>query len=131
MISARNFRTDDIAPIDDIFNRQSRFGVPSLNNLIQNATLEDENGKVVGYGCIKLFAEGSLLLDPDESKKVKAESVREAVRLMILFAKDAGLETLYVIGSTENFSQILRNKYGFKAVPGELLMMDLTENGEI
>lgn len=125
MIELRDFKESDIEPIDDIFNRQSRFGVPSLKNVIENATIV-KDGQVIGYGTIKVFAEGVMLLDPDIDKKDKAVATRKAVTLMTLLAKDAGLEILYVIASSSSFSEILRKQYGFKAVPGELLMLDLT-----
>src|SRR5574343_735210 len=124
MVIAREFEISDIEPIDDIFNRQSQFGVPSLNNVVANKTFE-KDGRVLGYGVIKLFAEGVLLIDPDISEREKGEVVRSALKNMILEAKDSGLELLYVIANSEGFSQILRNKCGFKAVPGELLMLDL------
>lgn len=101
-------------------------GIPSLSYNLKNATLLKED-KVIGYGTIKLFAEGFLILDSDLGLKDKCQAVREALKTMILYARDAGLEQLFVISNTSGYSRILRNKYGFKTVPGELLMLDLTE----
>jgi|WetSurMetagenome_2_1015567.scaffolds.fasta_scaffold486489_2 hypothetical protein len=129
MISARAFEIKDIEPIDDIFQRQSQFGVPSLKHVVANRVFELDS-KVVGYGVVKHFSEGVLLIDPDISERDKAQVVRVALREMILEARDAGLETLYVISNLGSFSQILRKQCGFKAVPGELLMLDLTEEDE-
>lgn len=101
-------------------------GIPSLSYNLKNATLlKDE--VIVGYGTIKLFAEGFLILDSELGLKDKCQAVREALKTMILYARDAGLEQLFIISNDSGFSRILRNKYSFKTVPGELLMLDLSE----
>jgi hypothetical protein len=124
MIEIRNLTPEDIEPINDIYEKQSKYGIPSLNNMIGN-TVFTKDGKVIGYGTVKLFAEGFLILDSDLGMKDRAEAVKEALQTMVLFSRDAGLEQLYVIPSSESYSKILQNKYGFKAVPGELLMLNL------
>jgi hypothetical protein len=116
----------DIGPINDIYNKQSEFGIPSLNNMIINSTAE-KDGKVIGYGVVKLFAEAFMILDPYISKKDKAKAFVEFMQTAILFSKDSGLEQLFVIVNDPSFSTILCKKYLFKRVPGELLMLDLTE----
>lgn len=126
MIIARKFMPEDIKGIDDIFKKQHEFGVPSLSNLIINGTLIDDNtGRLVGYGAVKIFTEMVLILDKDLSKKEKAQAVREAMKSAIVMSKDAGVETLYAIANTDKFSKVLRKSYGAKGVPGELLMIDL------
>jgi len=127
MIVTKEFSARDIDEIDKIYSKQPLLGIPSLSYNIKNATLLKED-KVVGYGTIKLFAEGFLILDSDLGLRDKCEAVREALKTMILFARDAGLEQLFVISNDNGFSRILRNKYGFKTVPGELLMLDLSED---
>lgn len=124
MITIKDFGVADIKPLDVIHKKQDIFGIPSLNNLVKNATLIKEK-QVIGYGVIKLFAEGFLILDQDLNLRDRCDAVKEALQTMIVYAKDAGIEQLYVISNESGFTKILRNKYGFKAVPGELLMLDL------
>lgn len=126
MIQIKEFSARDIEPIDEIFRKDPVLGIPSLSYNLKNATLIKED-KVVGYGTIKLFAEGFLILDSDLGLKDRCQAVREALKTMILYARDAGLEQLFVISTLDGYSRILRNKYGFKTVPGELLMLDLSE----
>lgn len=126
MIVTKEFSARDIIEIDKIYQKAPLLGIPSLSYNLKNATLLKED-KVIGYGTIKLFAEGFLILDSDLGLKDKCQAVREALKTMILYARDAGLEQLFVISNESGYSRILRNKYGFKAVPGELLMLDLSE----
>jgi len=123
----RDFQFDrDVMRIDDIFQRQPELGVPSLDNVVANASIIDEDsGKLVGYGVIKLFAEGVLILDKSISKKDKAKSIRIAVTDSIEKARTAGLEYLYVVSSMESYTEVLRNHFGFKECNGALLVKDL------
>lgn len=126
MIVTKEFSERDIDEIDKIHSKSAILGIPSLSYNLKNATLLKED-RIIGYGTIKLFAEGFLILDSDLGLKDKCEAVREALKTMILYARDAGLEQIFVISNSTNYSRILRNKYGFKTVPGELLMLDLSE----
>lgn len=128
-IISRAFQLEDISGIDDIYNKQSEFGVPSLENVIVNSTLiDEETGKIVGYGAVKIFAEAILLLDPEMKKKEKVQAVREAMKTAIVFSKDAGIEYLYLIANNEGFSKTLRKSYLAERVPGETLVINLKES---
>lgn len=124
MVEIRNFELSDISPIDEIFKLDPRYGVPDLTNMLTNATIEN-SGRVIGYGAVKLFAETYLKLDPRLRKREKAEALKKILQMAILRSKDAGLEKLFAISENNSFSDILRNKYGFRAVPGELLVLEL------
>lgn len=126
MIQIKEFSSRDIDGIDSIYKKQAVFGIPSLSYNVKNATLIKEE-KIIGYGVIKLFAEGFLILDSDLSLRDRCQAVREALQTMIVYARDAGIEQLFVISNSDGYSSILRNKYGFKTVPGELLMLSLSE----
>jgi hypothetical protein len=127
MIASREFRIEDIGSIDEIYHKQSIFGIPGLDNVIINSTLVDDSGKIVGYGAVKLFAEAVVLLDPELRKRDKALAIREAMKTAITYCKDAGLEYLYMISNLDGFTQVLRKRYCAKGVPGSLLMIDLTD----
>ena len=127
-LTARNFKVEDIKAIDEIFNNQTEFGVPSLKNVLINSTVTDvESNKVIGYGVIKLFAEAYMILDHRESKKKRAEAFKQLMQIAIVHSKDAGLEELFILSNDLEFTTILCKKYAFKRVPGELLMLDLNE----
>lgn len=126
MIISREFLDEDIPGIDDIFKRQLDTGVPSLKNIIVNSTLvEHDTGKIVGYGAVKLFAEAILILDKDIKKKHKAQALREAMKTAIVYSRNSSLEYVYAICEDSKFSKVLQKSYGFKKVPGEVLILDL------
>lgn len=124
MIEVRNYRAGDGEALELI----PHDGIPGLRNLFTNVTAIDDDNRVRGYGSINLFAECFMLLDPTLSKREKASAFIKILQIGILRSRDAGLEQLYLISNSPEFSHVLRNKYGFKAVPGELLMLDLTED---
>lgn len=111
--------------MDEVYRSQNEFGVPSLRNVITNISIIDA-GRIVGYGVVKVFAEAILLLHSGIRKRVKAESYKLSIEFAIRECKKNNIEYLYVISNMESFSQILRNR-GFKAVPGELLMLTLED----
>lgn len=122
-IYQREFDFDDGNEIDEIYARNPRIGTPSLNNLISNAVfVKKKDDRIAGYGALKVFAEGILILDKDLRLREKAEIVKLSTPYMIERGKEANLEYLYVIVNDEGYSKILRERYGFLRVPGELLM---------
>lgn len=131
MIIARDFELKDIEPIDEIFKKQPELGVPSLNYMIVNATMEDtEKKKILAYGVVKLFAEATLIMDKSLSKKDRAQALMEAMKTAILYSRDAGLEMIYAISTNDEFTKCLEHRYKFKRVPGTLLCLNLDSNFE-
>jgi len=125
MVTLREFKLEDVQQIDDIFKKQPDLGVPSLKHMVANNTIESSNGNVIGYGVIKLFAEGVLILDRSKSKKDRARAVRLSVEKAIEEAKNNEIEQLYFLTSNTSFADILRNKFGFKTVKEEVLMLNI------
>lgn len=129
MIELRQLKNSDIESIDKIYRKQPEVGVPSLNNMIINRVI-DNNGEVIGYGALKLFAEAVLILNKDIPKRDKVQAVTEIMTTAILYSRDAGLEMIYAISNSESFTKCLENRFKFKRVPGTLLCLDLTSSFE-
>ena len=119
----------DVVPIDRIYKKQFEIGVPSLDNMISNKSIIDnETGELIGYGVIKLFAEGILILDRSIPKRKRAKAVDLAVNECIEQAKNAGLEKLYVLSNMPSYVGVLRKRYGFRECTGHsLLAIDLNK----
>lgn len=126
-IESRAFEFDDLSEIHDIWEKKEpKIIFPTLNNTIVNRTYKRKlDDKVVAYGSVKAFSEGILVLDKDALKREKAEVIKLCIPEMISRAKEAGLEYIYIISNDESYSKILRNKFNFLRVPGELLMISL------
>ena len=125
-IITRDLRESDIISIDEIYQRQPNIDVPSLKNMITNAVIEDEEtGKVLGYGAVKLFTEAILILDKELPKKDRAIALVEAMKNAIIFSRDAGIEHLFAVSSDPSFAKVLEHRYKFCRIPGVLLRLDL------
>jgi len=118
----------DIVPIDEIYRKDPEIGIPSLEMVIVNTTLVDETGKVVGYGVVKEFCEAILKLDPDLRKREKVEALQAAMKVAINNSRVRGVEYLYIISNSPEFTRVLQKQYSFRSCPGELLVLDLKES---
>lgn len=126
MIISREFKTSDIPALSEIHSRNNTIGLPGLDNVLTNNTIEDRrNGRIIGYGVIKLFAEAILLLDKDIPSRDKVQALRAIMENAIKNSKESGLEYLYTISESNGFTRVLCNQYGFKECPGTLLILDL------
>lgn len=130
MAKLRQFQLSDISAIDDIFKKQPELGVPSLKHMIENTTILDDDGNVIGYAVLKMFAEGVLILDRSKSKKQRAKAVRLAVERAIQEAQDKGIEQLYFLTSNPSFADILRRKFSFQTIKEEVLMLNIDSTTE-
>lgn len=123
----RTFNVNDIDAITTIFNRQPDLGIPSIKNVADAAIIEDENGKIIAYGVVKLYAEGVLILDKDVRKRTKSEVVINMIKRAIKAARNSKLEQLFVISNDANYSHCLMKRFGFKKTSGETLFLELED----
>lgn len=123
----REFKKSDVEGITKIYDKQPDIGVPSLRNMVVNTTIENDKGEIIAYGIVKIFAEMVLILDKEVPKQDKAQALMEAMKTAILFSKNAGIEMLYAISSSESFTKVLENRWKMKRVPGTLLCLDLVD----
>ena len=65
----RPVRNGDLKQIDEIYlkHHKDKIQLPDLENQITSAVVENQ-GRVVGFGIVKIFAEAIMLLDLDESR---------------------------------------------------------------
>lgn len=129
MASIRSFRREDVPAIDRIWreHHSDDFSVPDRSTALIDAVVEDDDGKVIAYGQVKLFAEAMLFLDLDASQRDKIQ----AVRLLMLEAyrgvESSKLSEIYAFIQDPDFSLLIQKHFGFRAVdnPGELLKKEL------
>jgi hypothetical protein len=127
-IKARGFKLSDINEISRIHKRQPELGVPSLQKVLVNCTFIDQDqGKVVGYGVLKVFAEAVLIIDKRITKASKAIALKEGMEIAIAGCKQRGIEQLYIITSFPGFAGILQKHYSAKKCAGDTLLIELGE----
>lgn len=124
MIILRDFYESDIPGISEIHERQPNLGVPSLDHVFINKTIE-QDGKILGYGVVKQFAEAVLILDHSLDKRTKAEAVKQSMRIAIHGAEMLNLEQLYITTPYEGFSKVIQKHYNFVECPNTFYLLNL------
>jgi hypothetical protein len=125
----RSFRTSDVEAIDRIWRKHhsNDFSVPDRRNAVVDAVVEDDNGEVIAYGQVRLFAEAMFILDLD----ARARDKIEALKLLMLEAfrgtDSAGLRNLYAFISDPEFADLIEKHFGFERADkvGELLLREI------
>lgn len=122
----REFRSGDEFEIDEIWKKHHSqdFSVPARKNLVVERVAEDEKGKIIAYGNVKLFAEAFILLDKDAPVRLKVRALQELLLEAFRGADMSGLEDVYCFCKDPEFATLLSKHFSFEIVdePGELLL---------
>jgi hypothetical protein len=125
MISLRSFRPEDVAPIDAIWREHysDESSLPDRKHMVIDAVVEDE-GKVIAYGQVRLFAEAMFFLDKNAPMRSKTGALQLLMSEAFRGADKAGLQ-LYAFIKDKKFADIIIKHYGFAPVEkGELLLRE-------
>jgi len=125
-VKLRSIIESDVVEINDIWERYHRddFSVPNRNNAVIDAVVEDENGKIVAYGQVKVFAEAMFILDKAAPKRAKIEALILLMTEAIRGANISGIEDIYCFIKDPQFASLISKHFAFEIVdePGELLL---------
>lgn len=123
----RELRLSDLVQIDQFWQRDHKGirGIPSRENIITDAVVE--NGRILGYGQVKVFGEALLFLNQNASQFEKAKTFKLLMDKAIDDSQKLNLETMHVGIDNDHFESILREKYKFDD-RGKVLYLGL-ENG--
>lgn len=101
--------------------------MPNLNNRIIDSVVENGEGRVIGYGQLKLFAEAMLFLDPTARKRDRALATQGLMLESFRGADKLGIEEVYAFIEDPKFAQFIVKRFGFKSIsnPGQLLLRKL------
>lgn len=121
----RPFKSGDELAVDKIWKAHHQdFSVPNRDRMIAEVVAEDDDGNVVAYGQVKLFAEAIMLIDKDASPRNKVNALKELLLEAFRGTDQAGLQELYCFCKDPEFATLLAKHFGFEIVdyPGELLL---------
>jgi hypothetical protein len=122
----RPFRESDIERIDEIWRKHhaNDFSVPNRKCSIIDAVIEDDDGNIVAYGQVKMFAEAVLILDKDARPRHKVEALKLLIVEGIRGTERVGLEDMYLFARDPSFASVVAKHFSFEIVdePGELLL---------
>lgn len=123
----RDFKRSDIEPIDQIWqaHHSTDFSVPDRRNMICEAVVEND-GRVIGYGQVKLFAEAMMILDLDASRREKVVALQLLLGHAFAGANQARLNQMYAFIKDPDFALLLEKHFGFERVidSGERLLWE-------
>jgi hypothetical protein len=122
----RELELRDLGPIDTFWQRDHKGvrGIPDRSGLLSEAVVE--NGKVLGYGHVKVFGEASMWLDQTASAFQRAKTFKLMMDKAIRDSKNLGLDLLHVGVEDPHFEMLLRGKYKF-ADRGTVLQLELKD----
>lgn len=117
----------DVTEISNIWEKHHcrSFSLPHRKNLITEAKAV-KNGKIIGYGQVRVIAEPILVLDLDARQRDKAR----ALELLMIEAhrgtRAAKLDRMFAFIRDANFADLIESRYGFeRADLGEFLIKEL------
>lgn len=119
-------RPSDLPLIDSFWKKHHRekFGVPSMANVIEGKVLE-QDGVVIGFGMVKLFAEGIIILDKDAHLTSRAKGIIVGIEHALDVVKQAGLEQFHIFTDDPHYIEVLQKHWGFRTAPESVLYREI------
>ena len=123
----RYTKKDDLESIDRIWkvHYNTSFGLPNLENVIIHGVVEDEtDGKISGFGLVKIFAEGILILDKSLTVRQKVATLRELMDAQRLGIDRANISQVHAFIQDPVFESVLKKHYGYKDTVGKCIVLE-------
>ena len=117
----------DYLRVSEIWERchSHHFSLPSVHSVVDDKVIL-KDGDVVGYGVIKPFAEGIMVIDTDQPRPTQAKAIILAIDHALGSVKARGLETLYVATDDPHYADVLQKHWGFQVVRETVLRKEVT-----
>lgn len=112
-----NFDTDSNT-ISKIWEEgyKDEFSLPDLTNAVTFAVVEDDDGIVIAFGIVKVFAEAIMILDQDESDRIKSDAMKLLLSKAENDCKSNGIKQLHTFCKDESFADLLIKHFDFKKI---------------
>jgi hypothetical protein len=122
----RPVRREDIARIDEIYRQghDDAFSLPSLENQITSAVVE-KDGKIIGFGVVKIYAEVITVLALDESKADRFEALQLLMSEAERACAETGIDQVHGYVQDHLFQRVLEKRFGFKVATGVALVKEI------
>ena len=123
----RETRTEDAIEIDRIWREcghAEHFGLPSLDRTVTSAIVVDD-GHIIGFGVVKLYAEATCVLDTFESKADRLAALELLLTEAFRACEEAKIEHLHVYVQDKGMERVLIKRYDFKVASGTALVKEL------
>ena len=122
------FESKHISEIDNIWkeHHSDDFSVPNRKTRLIDAVVEDENGKVIAYGQVKLIAEAMFIVNSGLSGSIKSMALLLLMNRAFEGVNKAKLDQMYAFIKDPDFALLITKHFGFDRViePGEMLIWE-------
>ena len=124
------FRYDgprDLKEIDRIWRQSysTEFGLPDVSNKVISGVVDSEEG-IRGFGIVKLFAEGIIILEQNQSTRDKREALYQLVEAQYFGCSKFGIQQVHAFVKDEKFAKILQKHFGYETVKEKCLVARIT-----
>lgn len=125
----RSFQSEDVERVDEIWREfhDHDFSVPNRNSTVVDAVVEDDSGRVIAYGQVRLFAELMMILDLGASRRDKVAAIKLLMQEAFRGAQVAKIEDVYAFIKDPAFAALIEKHFCFDRIdsPGEMLVRRL------
>ena len=124
----RELRESDIPALFEMHQRTEKFPFPDWKDPLYpiKETVENESGRIVGAGFLKILAEPVLIIDKACSSTERAHIIRELLMVGKMKTSKLGIPDWHVfIKDNEKFVQFLIEVYGFTRLDEDVLYLRL------
>lgn len=121
----RPVRREDLHVIDAIYRQghDDHFSLPSLEDTITSAVAED--GPIIGFGLVKVYAECVAVLDYAQSKGKRLEALHLLLQEAFRACEERGIEQLHAYVQEPGMKRILIKRFGFDYATGVALVKEI------
>jgi len=128
-IRIRSIREDDLSDLARINGQMGLFPFPDLDSplYIIKGVVEDETGKILGAGFIKLTAEAIIMIEPELPRIEKVQALKELFLVGKMESLKKGIYSwhAFIKGSKKDFANTLRKTFGFEEIEDTVLFLNL------
>lgn len=124
----REYRVEDEQAVRSLYERSCDFPMIDLDSpLCLAKTVVECEGKIVGFGCLRLTSEAIIMVDK-QSPQTQAITVQRLIQTGVVSCQKLGLQDMhaFLTGSgQEEFERFLKKHYGFAGHRGPVLVLEV------
>lgn len=126
----RLYSPEDAIAVRSVHERSPNFVLPDFahNQFAITLVVENDSGCITGLGSIRLTAEAFLIIDPEQSNRVRVLTLTELMKELPFTCQKLGLTDIHAFltgDAQDSLSRILKSKYGFNTHSGEVLVLNI------
>lgn len=127
----RMVEKDDYPKVAEIYKKHwlsQNLEIPETQGRIIEALVENDEGRIITYGMVKLWAEAMMIMDSSRPTKERIEGLRLLIQTAIMASRKVGFNEFHLFTGNEAFAKVLVKHFGFQDLPGlHVLRLKLPE----